>query len=200
MPEWLKFPIVLLIVALISAASLAALYSVTKPKKDAMQKALVEEALKIVIPDADSFEEVTKDIGGEKFSFRIAKKGGYAIGYVATGAASGYSSVLQVMVGVDLNFVIKGVKVLYQKETPGLGDKVEALDSKRTWGTVITGTSPDEGGLRPWFQTQFDEQQAPVAVNKDGGVIEAITGATISSRAVCSAVNDAVEKIKKAVD
>ncbi len=199
MPEWLKFPIVLVIVALISAASLAALYSVTKPKKDAMQKALVEEALKVVMPDADSFEEVTKDIGGEKFSFRIAKKDGDAIGYVATGAASGYSSILQVMAGVDTSFVIKGVKVLYQKETPGLGDKVEELDSKKTWGTVITGTSPDESELRPWFQTQFDGKQAPIAVNKDGGAIEAITGATISSRAVCNAVNDAVEKIKKAV-
>ena len=200
MPEWLKFPIVLVIVALISAASLAALYSVTKPKKEAMQKALVEEALKVVMPDADSFEEVTKDIGGEKFSFRVARKGGETIGYVATGAASGYSSILQVMAGVDTNFVIKGVKVLYQKETPGLGDKVEELDSKKTWGTVITGTSPDESGLRPWFQAQFDGKQAPVSVNKDGGAIDAITGATISSRAVCNAVNDAVDKIKKAVD
>ena len=200
MPEWLKFPIVLVIVALISAASLAALYSVTKPKKEAMQKALVEEALKVVMPDADSFEEVTKDIGGEKFSFRVAMKGGETIGYVATGAASGYSSILQVMAGVDTNFVIKGVKVLYQKETPGLGDKVEELDSKKTWGTVITGTSPDESGLRPWFQAQFDGKQAPVSVNKDGGAIDAITGATISSRAVCNAVNDAVDKIKKAVD
>ncbi|MBT3182420.1 MAG: RnfABCDGE type electron transport complex subunit G [Deltaproteobacteria bacterium] len=199
MPDWIKFPLTLLVVTLISAASLAALYSVTLPKKKAMQKKIEQEALKVVMPEADSFEIKIADLDGEKFQYRIAKKGGREIGYVAQGHATGYSSILQVMVGVDKKFVVQGIKVLYQKETPGLGDKVEEILSKKTWGTIFAGTSPDETGLRPWFQVQFDNKKVPVKVNKDGGDIDAITGATISSRAVCNAVNEAVSGIQKAL-
>lgn len=196
MPDWLKFPLVLFIVSFVSAASLAGLYSVTLPKKVAMQKRIVEDALKVVMPDADSFDLKGCSVDGENFEYRIAMKDEQVIGYVASGHATGYSSVLEVMVGVDKDFVIQGVKVLYQKETPGLGDKVEEILSKKTWSTIIAGTSPDEPGLRPWFQVQFGGKKFPVEVDKDGGQIEAITGATISSRAVCTAVNEAVEKIR----
>lgn len=199
LPDWFRFPLVLCIVALISAASLAALYSATQPQKIAMQKKLTEEALSVVMPSATDFEVKHAEINGHKFDYRVAKKGGQVIGYVAIGHASGYSSVLQVMAGVNKDFDIQGIKVIYQKETPGLGDKVEEILSKKTWGTIIAGTSPDEAGLRPWFQVQFDGKQVPVKVNKDGGKIESITGATISSRAVCNAVNQAVEKVKKAI-
>jgi len=200
MPDWVKFPLTLLVVALVSAASLAVLYSITLPKKKAMQQEIEQEALKIVMPDADLFEIKSATVDGEKFQYRIAKKGGEVIGYVAQGHATGYSSVLKVMVGVNKDFVVQGIKVLYQKETPGLGDKVEEILSKKTWGTILTGTSPDETGLRPWFQVQFDGKKTPVKVNKDGGKIDAITSATISSRAVCNAVNEAVERIQRAID
>jgi len=200
LPDWLKFPIVLFVVAVISAASLAGLWAVTKSSRDAMAKKEIEAALGIVFPGADSFEVVEAKVDGKPFEYRLAKRGGETVGYVAQGAASGYSSTLEVMVGVDRSYTIKGIKVLSQKETPGLGDKVNEILSKKTWGTVITGTSPDEKDLRPWFQVQFDGKATPVKVNKDGGTIEAITGATISSRAVCNAVNQAVENLKKAVD
>jgi len=199
MPDWIKFPLTLFIVTVISAASLAALYAVTLPKKLAMQKKIEQAALKVVMPEATSFDVKQARIGEHRFTYRVAKKGGDVLGYVAQGQATGYSSILKVMVGVDKDFVIQGIKVLYQKETPGLGDKVDEILSKKTWGTIIAGTSPDEGHLRPWFQTQFNEKKYPVKVQKDGGQIEAITGATISSRAVCNAVDQALAKIKKAL-
>jgi electron transport complex protein RnfG len=200
LPDWLKFPLVLLVVAVISAASLAGLWAVTKNSREAMANKEIEAALDVVFPGADSFEVRETKVDGRPFEYRLAKKGDETVGYIAQGAASGYSSTLQVMVGVDRNYTIKAIKVLSQKETPGLGDKVNEILSKKTWGTVITGTSPDEKGLRPWFQAQFDGKATPVKVNKDGGTIDAITGATISSRAVCNAVNQAVEGIRKAVD
>ena len=149
--------------------------------------------------DADSFEERSARVDGKPFDYRVAMKGGEAIGFVAVGSAAGYSSVLRVMVGVDRSLTIQGIKVLYQNETPGLGTKVDEIKSKKTWWTVLSGTSPDESTLRPWFQVQFDGKPAPVKVEKDGGTIESITGATISSRAVCTAVDQAVEDLKKAV-
>jgi len=198
MPDYIRFPLVLIVVAAISAVSLAGLNIVTIPTKQRIQGEITERALKVVMPDAQTFESKDATVDGKVFSYRLAKDdNGELVGYVAEGTAEGYSSRLKVMVGVTPQLEIKAIKVLYQKETPGLGDKVEEVLSKKTWWTVITGTSPDEKGLRPWFQTQFDRKTAPVKVTKEGGTIEAITGATISSNAVCTAVNHAVENLKK---
>ena len=199
MPDWVKFPLVLVIVAGISAATLTGAKRLTDPHKDEIAAKNTEAALKVVMPGATSFEKRNGDYEGKPVTYRVAKMDGQLIGYIAEGRASGYSSILRVMVGVDTKFVIKGIKVLYQKETPGLGDKVEEIRSKKTWGTIIMGDSPDEKGLRPWFQVQFDGLKTPVKVQKDGGDIEAITGATISSRAVCNAVNTAVEELQVVV-
>jgi RnfABCDGE-type electron transport complex G subunit len=200
MPEWLKFPLVLLVVTLISAAALASLNRATLPAKQRIQNEITEQALKVVMPQATQFEEVDATVDEEPFSYRLAKnESGKLVGYVSEGSADGYSSRLKVMVGVLPEFEIKGIKILFQKETPGLGDKVNEVLSKKTWWTVITDTSPDESSLRPWFQVQFDGTKSPVKLAKKGGTIEAITGATISSEAVCKAVNSAVEKLQKAI-
>jgi electron transport complex protein RnfG len=196
MPDWMRFPLVLVIVTSVSAFCLAGLRALTLPQKRAMEAKITERALKVVMPQATSFETRQGPIDGRKFYYRVAKLGEEEIGYVAQGQATGYSSVIKVMVGVDKDFVVQGVEVLSQKETPGLGDKVDEIRSKRTWWTVLTGTSPDERGLRPWFQAQFVGLGVPVKVDKDGGRVEAITGATISSRTVCQAVNRAVDDLK----
>lgn len=199
LPDYIKFPIVLIIVAGIAAVALAALNSATLPAKQRIQAEITQSAYKVVMPDATAFEDAKAQVDGAEFEYKIAKSvDGEVLGYIAEGAAEGYSSRLRVMVGVKKDFTINAIKVLYQKETPGLGDKVNEILSKKTWWTVITGTSPDEEGLRPWFQSQFDGKKAPVEVQKDGGTIDAITGATISSRAVCHAVNEAVDDLKQA--
>ena len=199
MPDYIKFPLVLTIIAVVSAASLSGLWRLTLPVKTALAARETEAALRVVFPDADSFERKEAMIGGRPFEYRVAEKGGEAIGFVAVGRAMGYSSMLRVMVGVDRRLDIQGVKILYQNETPGLGTKVDEIKSRKTWWTVLTGSSPDESGLRPWFQIQFNGKKVPVKVEKDGGTIESITGATISSRAVCDAVDAAVKNLKKAV-
>lgn len=200
MPNWLKFPIVLIIVALISAVSLTYLNKATEPAREKLAKDTKESALKIVLPDATEFKNKSTDLDEKPFEYLEGYKDGQLIGYVAEGRAAGYSSILEVMVGIDKGFKIVAIKVLSQKETPGLGDKVKEVLSKKTIVGLIEGKKYDEAGLRPWFQVQFDAKTVPVKVKKDGGDIEAITGATISSRAVCDAVNKAVEDIKKALE
>jgi len=198
-PEYLKFPLVLTVVPVISAASLAGLYALTLPAKEAMAAKETEDALKVVFPEAAGFELKHARVDGKPFEYRVAKRDGETLGFVAVGQAMGYSSQLRVMVGVDRQLDVQGVKILYQNETPGLGTKVDEVNSRKTWWTVLTGTSPDESRLRPWFQVQFNGKRIPVKVDKDGGTIESITGATISSRAVCNAVDKAVDRLKKAV-
>jgi electron transport complex protein RnfG len=86
--------------------------------------------------------------------------------------------------GIDRNGVIKGVRILEHQETPGLGSKINEIHP---------------GEKEPHFLRQFiGKNGKTVAVKKD---IDAITGATISSKAVTDAINKAVaeflEKIKK---
>jgi len=198
-PEWIKFPVVLLIVTLISAVSLASLEKVTKPVKERIEAKGKKAALSVVLPKATDFKSLTATVEGKPFDYMEGLSGGEIVGYVAEAGAAGYSSIIKVMVGLDKEFKIVAIKVLSQKETPGLGDKVNEVLSKKTIVGLIQGKKYDEKGLRPWFQIQFDGKQTPVMVNKDGGKIEAITGATISSRAVCRAVNEATSKIKTAL-
>lgn len=199
MPDWVRFPLVLMVVGLISAASLAGLYKVTEPRVRANEVSEIQSALNIVLPDAKEFDKV-KDAAPDLPLYYVAKdKEHKIIGYAVEGEAQGYSGPIGVMVGVDKSFKINRIKIYKQKETPGLGDKIIQVLSQKTWKTVLTGTSPDESKLRPYFQVQFDDQSVPVKLKNDGGTIEAITGATISSQAVVDAVNEAVSKLEMAL-
>ena len=199
MPEWIKFPVVLTIVGLISAASLSGLYSLTLPKKKALEAEQTEKALFTVIPQAKEFDSV-EDAAPDLPLYYVAKgEGQEVVGYAVEGEAEGYAGPIGVVVGVNKEMKIIGIKVYKQKETPGLGDKIVEVFSQKTWRTVITGTSPDESKLRPYFQEQFDQREIPVRLKRNGGDIEAITGATISSAAVVDAVNSAVSRLAAAL-
>lgn len=201
MPDWIKFPFVLVVVALISAVSLAYLNDLTEPARQAEALTVKKAALSVVLPDAKDFKEESELIDGKEFEYYEGTDAdGKLTGYAATGAAVGYSSTIKVMVGFDKDYKIIAVEVLSQKETPGLGDKVNEILSRNTLVNLVRGIKYDETGLRPWFQVQFNGKIAPVRVRKDGGDIEAITGATISSRAVCDAVDLAAKNLKSALD
>ena len=200
MPDWLKFPIVLIIVTVISAVALTFLQNLTAPASAAEAIRVKDAALKVVLPGAETFEDETATAGEKKIDYYKGEGAdGKLIGYATVGSAAGYSSILKIMVGVDKDYKIIAIKVLFQKETPGLGDKVNEVLSKKTIVGMVSGKKYNEAGLRPWFQIQFNGKSSPVMVKKDGGEIEAITGATISSRAVCHAVNEAVANLKLAL-
>ncbi len=97
----------------------------------------------------------------------------YLIGYVAIASSKGYGGNVQIMIGVDLNLEITGIEILDQSETAGLGANCE----NRNW------------------LSQFVGRSGTLAVAKDGGDIDAITAATITSRAVTSAVNKALGQV-----
>lgn len=96
---------------------------------------------------------------------------------VTTG--QGYSGEIRLVIGLDTEGRITGVRVTQHQETPGLGDRIEAR--KSDWIEQFAGhslTAPPEGG---W------------AVDRDGGGVDALTGATISSRAVVEALHAALQ-------
>ena len=171
MNQLVKFGLILGVICLIATLVLALTYEITRPKIAEQLRQEEQAALKKVIPDADSFEP--KTLGG--IEYFEAMKGPDLIGYCLKVTGSGYGGYMRIIVGIDPNGVIRGVSVLEHQETPGLGSK-------------ITEVRPGE--TEPWFPKQFTGKSAKtVAVKKN---IDAITGATISSKAVTDAVRDAV--------
>ena len=114
------------------------------------------------------FAELTSD---SDVSGYLATENGQPAGCVIITAAKGYGGDVQVMVGFDLSKTITGVSILSHSETPGLG----------------------ANAARPGFLDQFVglADAGSLAVTKDGGTVDAVTAATISSRAVTDAVNTA---------
>ena len=161
----------LLVICLVATALLALTNSVTKQKiaDNAVQKENLSRSL--VLPEAKEFSEPEALEGG--ITYCTGKDGADNVGYVFTSGAKGYGGTVSVMVGVDNEGVITGIEILSHDETPGLG----------------------ANSTKPEFQEQFAGQPADgtVAVEKDGGSIVALTGATITSRAVSEGVNAAAK-------
>ncbi|MCM8791225.1 MAG: RnfABCDGE type electron transport complex subunit G [Candidatus Omnitrophica bacterium] len=168
MNQLVKFGLILGVICLIATLVLAVTYEITKPKIDEQMRLEVQSALKRIMPDADSFDAKTLD----DIEYFEARKGAELVGYCVKVTGFGYGGYIRMIVGMDRSGIIKGVRVLEHQETPGLGSK-------------INETRPGEA--EPYFLKQFKGKQArTVSVKKD---IDAITGATISSRAVTDAIS-----------
>jgi electron transport complex protein RnfG len=111
---------------------------------------------------------------GEQAAMKITQAG-EQVGWVVRASGQGYADVIELLIGLSPDAsTITGIAVLSQKETPALGDKITTAD----------------------FRGQFagTEADGSLAVTRDGGSIEPITAATISSRSVCDIVNEAVSR------
>lgn len=138
---------------------------------------------KEVLPDADDFDEKTVTVDGVEYTYYEAKNGA---GYVFSGSNKGYGGAVVSMVGISSDGKVVGVKVTEASdETPGLGAKWIAADaSGNERRAQFVGDIPESGSF---------------AVVKDGGKIEAVAGATITSRAVTHDVNDAIAQYNAVV-
>ena len=160
----------LLMVCLVSAGLLAGVYELTKADIAKAEQNKQENALKGVLPEFDKIE--TDSIEGAPV-FKAFKDGKY-VGVATIASALGFSDQIIIMVGIDKANNIVNYEVLSQKETPGLGTK--CVD---------------------WFKNQINGKSinSEFKVSKDGGDIDAITAATISSRAFLKAVENASETL-----
>ncbi|MBI4745145.1 MAG: RnfABCDGE type electron transport complex subunit G [Deltaproteobacteria bacterium] len=178
MGDTLKLGFVLTIICVIAAGSLAKVYDVTSVIIKKNEKELDEKKRKEIIPQAVAFEEKKVD-GKTIFIGKDAQ--GKAIGSIFKIAPRGYAGPINAMIGIDEGGKVMAVSItkLDQAETPGLGTKV-------------TG---------PKFRDQFKGKDGNALIlKKDGGSIDAITAATISSRAVANGVHEGMEWYKKAVE
>jgi len=109
-----------------------------------------------------------------------ARKDGAPVATIFTSIApNGYSGTIKLLVGVYYDGTLAGVRVINHKETPGLGDKID--EKKTNWILKFKGLSLTNPSESQW------------AVKKDGGDFDQFTGATITPRAVVTAVKNALQ-------
>lgn len=168
--EVVKPAAILFVICVIVACTLAGTNALTKDRIEAQQAAKAEQSRRIVLPAADSFEAAE--------SYYIGLAGGEVAGYVFETQSKGYGGTVKIMTGIDTDGSITGVVILEHEETPGLGANAE----KEAFRDQFKQTAPSQGIAVVRYQTP------------GSGEIEAMTGASITSRAVTDAVNQAIRQ------
>ena len=181
--------IVLTAICLVATMALARVYDITKGPIAEQERLRTVNAIKAVLPafnndiDKDAQEVVVgrdkkeRDI---KIKFYTGKRDESPVGVAfQVTAPDGYAGDISVLMGVTPEGKITGIEIISQRETPGLGNKI----LQEGWRGEFKGRSLEDG--------------PKLAVKKDGGEIDQFSGATISPRAVVSAVKRGLEMYKK---
>jgi len=187
-----KPTIVLFLVCLVVSAALALTYSATKDIIEERVALDRENARKEVFTDAQEFNiiEDLEDIleGSPELNIITevysAVKDGTTAGYVMMAKSKGYGGEMSIIIGIDSKGSITGVKIGEHSETPGLGTKA----SNEPFMSQLIGITPAEPMTVVKGKKTKPEQ------------VEAISGATITSKAVVKAVQAAVETSKQLAD
>ncbi len=170
------------IITIVAAALLAGVYSVTEEPIEVAKLQKQVEAVKAVTPDFDNdpVSEAVEIIPvGETQALKVfpARKGGELVGAaVESYSTQGFSGEIRLIYGFDAEGTITGYAVMEHAETPGLGAKMDEWFRSPEGKRSVIGLNPDTSNL---------------TVSKDGGDVDAITAATITSRAFLDALNRA---------
>ena len=164
----------LLLITALVAVALAGVNGITAPAIAELNAQKTQEAISAVLPGGfDS--EITDFADASGIVSKIYQgEGGYAV-EVGPG---GFDNTITMMVGIDNEGKVLGISVVSHTETAGLG-------------AVAAAGTP--AGIA--FRDQFVGASGTVTVTKDGGTMDAITGATITSRAICVGVSAALDVV-----
>jgi electron transport complex protein RnfG len=177
-----KITLNLVVIYVIGGLILAGVYAKTSPIMFKNNEEAKRLALKQLIPDADTIDKKGDWTVHEKHAeYFVAMKNGQVIGYIVQSFGKGYSSYINTLVAVDKDFKVQKINILGHAETPGLGDEIET----------------------DWFKRQFtgkDVEHLKVLKTDTTEYIQAISGATISTRAVSEdAVRNGVKFLIKTI-
>ena len=161
---FVKLALTLLVISAVVSGLLGLTNYVTAERISQINAEKTAASMQEVLP-ADSYTPLAYE-GGEA---NVAAVYQAENGYVVEVTPSGFGGAIDMVVGVDLSGAVTGVSIINMSETSGLG----------------ANASKDS------FRSQYVGKSGELAVSKDGGEIDALTGATITSRAVTSGVNTA---------
>ena len=130
------------------------------------------DAIAQVMPGADGFATLETPEGmGDVKEVLLAQRGGQTLGYCVQTSTNGNDGAIELMVGIDQSGAVTSVSILSQKETMYVNKHGELI-------------------------AQFPGKSGSVALSQDGGDVSAISGATISSRAITKGVNSALAAVQ----
>ncbi len=189
MQNFIKIPLILAFVTLISSGLLMLSEHLTHDKIALQKKMRLLDSLKSLIPNALHDNDITlnkqtifqpKLLGHRKEQplYIGTKNGKLSVLAIPVTARNGYAGDIDLMIGITINGEITSVKIIEQHETPGLGDLI--VSNKSNWLTQF----PKKSLLNPTSERW--------KVKKDGGDFDQLTGATITPRAVVAAIKNAL--------
>ena len=172
MKEMMRYGFILALICVVAAGLLAGVNVLTRPKIIAQARLEEQAGLKEVMPLASKFVAVKSDANKDVAYYKAFDNQDKLMGYVFKASQKGYSSTIETLAGIFLDDRISAIKVIFQNETPGLGSRI----------------TEDK------FRNQFNNQSSLVLAD-----VSAITGATISSRAVMNSIMKKAAEIKELI-
>lgn len=166
----LRLTLTLLLITAVVAGLLAFVNELTAGRIDELTRQKAEQAMREVLPAQDYTPLDAALPQGVTAAYRAGDAG-----YVVRVAPNGFGGAIDLMVGVKADGTVNGVAVIAHSETASLGANC----------------------TREEFCAQYVGGAGPFAVGQDGGTIEALTGATVTSRAVTDGVNAALDFVRE---
>lgn len=179
--------------AVVGTGIVAVTENLTRAQIEANERAALRQAIEAVLPPVRYTNPILEDIikvtdpdlfgtADPVLVYRARRDGQPMAVILAPVAPEGYNGAISLLVGIRYDGHLTGVRVISHKETPGLGDKIEA--QKSDWILGFTGLSLGNPPEPKW------------AVEKDGGNFDQFTGATITPRAVVKAIRNTLKYFK----
>lgn len=165
----LRLTLTLLLITAVVAGLLGLVNYLTEDKIEALTREKAEKAMQEVLP-AENYTPLDHAKDGVTEAFRADDKG-----YVVRVEENGFGGAIDMMVGIGADGTVCGVSIISHSETASLGANC----------------------VREDFRAQYVGADSELAVDKDGGTIDALTGATVTSRAVTRGVSLALEYVKE---
>lgn len=173
LPPLVKTALMLFVITAISAFILAFANALTKDPIAVNLQAKVNIALRAVLPDRDEYTLTEAAAMGSANALYLSYTGGRLDGYAVQAAPSGYGGEITMIVGMDIDGLVTDISIIKMTETAGLGTKCKESD----------------------YLAQFVGKHTGVAIGNGDNEVDAISGATISSKAVTSGVADALATV-----
>ena len=180
----------LLLTCMVVAGLLGWVNSITKDRiaeitwnktVDAMKNVIIADEFSDALDLTDNMTSAATAQGGTLDAVYQAQSGGQMVGYAVSVSASGSQGTISMMVGIDMDGAVTGVSIISNSETSGIGSKVMNNE------TLTSGANAGQGVLE-----QFIGKSAADGVLSVGSNVDAITGATVSTKGVTTGVNAAL--------
>ena len=185
-----KLTVTLLLTCMVVAGLLGWVNSITKDRiaeitwnktVDAMKNVIIADEFSDALDLTDNMTSAATAQGGTLDAVYQAQSGGQMVGYAVSVSASGSQGTISMMVGIDMDGAVTGVSIISNSETSGIGSKVMNNE------TLTSGANAGQGVLE-----QFIGKSAADGVLSVGSNVDAITGATVSTKGVTTGVNAAL--------